>query len=244
MEVQQAEGKLRSLSESQCFAKSRSALISRIRSSLPLPQQLIETKDTPLSEAYNEYLAIIPVHQMYTTERSIASVAATQGAFSSIKITKETSTGHVYAVKVTSIGEEDLVKIAVKEYETLKDLSHPNIVHPSHFLIDTSLWKAYMFMPVLCEKTFSDLVAEATAPVSEVLVQHLACELFSALLYLHSRHIIHRDINPHNILYTNGHPTLIDFQTCSIDHQGKWLMSYVGTGGFAAPEMRSRAVYS
>jgi len=244
MDAQQSEGKLRSLSESQCFAKSRSALISRIRSSLPLPQQPVETKNTPLSDTYNEYLAVIPIHQMYTTERSIASVSATQGAFSSIKVAKETSTGHTYAMKVTSIAEEDLVKIAVKEYETLKGLSHPNIVHPSHFLIDTSQWKAYMFMPVLCEKTFSDLAAEDSGSISELHVQSLACELFSALLYLHTKHIIHRDINPHNILCTDGHPTLIDFQTCSTDHQGKWLMSYVGTGGFAAPEMRSRAVYS
>ena len=147
-------------------------------------------------------------------------------------------------MKVTCIGEEDLVKIAVKEYETLRDLNHPNIVHPSHFLIDASLWKAYMFMPVISEKTISDLVAESTAPLSELQVQRLAYKLFSALLYLHSRHIIHRDINPHNILYTNEHPTIIDFQTCCIDHQGKWMLSYVGTGGFVAPEMKSRAVYT
>ena len=75
MEVPQPDPKVRSQSESQCFAKSRSALISRIRSSLPLPQQHTETKDTPLLEAYHEYLAVIPVHQMYTTEGSIASVA-------------------------------------------------------------------------------------------------------------------------------------------------------------------------
>lgn len=216
----------------------------RLRSSITLPADLSEVQDGGLEERYPEYLTVIPVHQMYTTQRSIASVGLTQGAFSSIKEVRETSTGHIYAVKVTSIGEEDLVKIAVKEYETLRDLSHPCIVQPSHFLLDSALRKTYMFMPVLTEKTVSDLISEETSPRPETEVRLTAYQLFDALSYIHSRGIIHRDINPNNILCTPNHPTLIDFQTCVRDYHCKWMMSYVGTGKFTAPEMRTRPTYT
>ena len=68
------ERKARSMSESECFAHGRATFIKRIRASLPLIDDLTAVKEAPVPEEYERYLSPIPVHQMYTFERTIAAV--------------------------------------------------------------------------------------------------------------------------------------------------------------------------
>lgn len=64
----------------------------------------------------------------------------------------------------------------------------------------------------------------------------MAKQLFSALLYLDSQGLVHRDINPANIIWSGSHATFIDFQTtCPVTASKP--VGEAGTFPYQAPEM-------
>ncbi|MDX2228085.1 MAG: serine/threonine-protein kinase [Leptolyngbyaceae cyanobacterium bins.349] len=91
-------------------------------------------------------------------------------------------------------------------------------------------------------------------PFSEAQVKQFLWEFLPLLQYIHSRHVIHRDIKPTNIIRCkdDGRLVLIDFgavkETISqVDESGfrPSTTQFVGTVGFAPPEqLASRPVYS
>lgn len=204
-------------------------------------KDLLVVKETP--EEYENYVSPIPVYQMYSIERAVAAVCSMQGAFSSVKIARELSTGHLYAAKITNINEENFGRMAIKEFQILTELNHSNVIKPSHLLIDMQTSKAYMFMPILTETTLSDVLASREDALTECEVMAIAKQVTAALAHMHAQSVIHRDINPNNVMYDEGKAVLIDFQTCTRFEPSKWMMSQVGTGRYSAPEMKTSNVY-
>jgi serine/threonine kinase 32 len=71
---------------------------------------------------------------------------------------------------------------------------------------------------------------------SERMAVYYAAELSSALMYIHNRRVVHRDIKPDNILLdTKGHVHLTDFNCATILEEGKRISSETGTQGYMAP---------
>lgn len=129
---------------------------------------------------------------------------------------------------------------ATREIKILNDASHPNIV----MLIGTfkderaRLVLCFPFMPL----TLGTLLDSGS--ISERLVRSFFRDIFSALQYLHSKWVIHRDIKPTNILL--GSPTgpayVSDFGTAwhpiysQSDEPASQKVLEVGTGCYRAPE--------
>jgi serine/threonine protein kinase len=144
------------------------------------------------------------------------------------------------------VTSDHIVKSAVKEYETLAKLHHPNIVNVYALSLDEDSQKASLLMEFLPGHSLTKLLLEGhifdgTAYI-EIEVRVIARQLLSVLLYLNNENLAHRDINPSNILWTEAHATLIDFQTiCAIsptEPQG-----VTGTPPYQAPEMWLPASY-
>ncbi|HEX5072411.1 MAG TPA: serine/threonine-protein kinase [Gemmatimonadaceae bacterium] len=96
----------------------------------------------------------------------------------------------------------------LREIETTANLRHPHILP----LYDSGEVRGtlYYVMPYVEGESLRDrLTREKQLPIDDAL--QIAREVSDALSYAHSRGVIHRDINPENIMLESGHAVVTDF---------------------------------
>jgi len=193
-------------------------------------------------EGTDKYLSAAPVHELFRIEANLGSVTPTQGAFASVRAVTELSSGLRFAAKIVEIQESSHLQKAIREYEILAEMNHPAIVKVVKLIVDEGTRKSYMFMPVESLPSLT-AVLDTSGVLSLSQVRQLAIELFDVLAYLHRRNIIHRDINPNNILYSAARVLLIDFNTARRILAGQSLCNSVGTHSYKSPEMQAGLAY-
>uniref|UniRef100_A0A6U5FCI9 Uncharacterized protein n=1 Tax=Corethron hystrix TaxID=216773 RepID=A0A6U5FCI9_9STRA len=117
-----------------------------------------------------------------------------------------------FALKTIQLNQisETLLKEFRNEVEILKSLDHSNIVKPIE-VFECSLNRRLFVVMELCSG--GDLYSRD--PYTESQAASIVGKVLSALTYMHSRNIIHRDIKYENIMFENQGPDaevkLIDF---------------------------------
>jgi serine/threonine protein kinase len=97
----------------------------------------------------------------------------------------------------------------VDEARTLAHLKHQGIVEVIEIFDENNT--SYMVMPFVEGQTLQKLV-ETQKPLDYALTVNYLSQIASALGYIHSKNILHRDIKPDNIIITpDYHAVLIDF---------------------------------
>ncbi|MBN3302532.1 ST32B kinase, partial [Amia calva] len=131
--------------------------------------------------------------------------------------------------------ERNEVRNVFKELQIMQNLEHPFLVNFWYSFQD----EEDMFMVV-------DLLLggdlryhlQQNVHFSESTVKLYVCEVALALGYLRSKHIIHRDIKPDNILLDeHGHVHLTDFNIAAIVKEDMRATSIAGTKPYMAPEL-------
>lgn len=133
------------------------------------------------------------------------------------------------------------------EIQTLSKLNHPNIVPLLAYLEPPQHSNHCLFLP-LYPTTLYNLLNEpvnhftpSNHPAFNVLTGRIIRDIGSALIFLHTRSIAHRDLNPSNVALTpQGHATLIDFGTVWPGHpppESNTLEFELGTMPYRAPEL-------
>uniref|UniRef100_A0A669DFK1 non-specific serine/threonine protein kinase n=1 Tax=Oreochromis niloticus TaxID=8128 RepID=A0A669DFK1_ORENI len=136
---------------------------------------------------------------------------------------------------------ENQLRSLKREIEIMRDLRHPNIVQ----LFDS--FETETEVVIVTEYAEGQLfqILEDDGNLPESQVREIACQLVSALYYLHSHRILHRDMKPQNILLEkSGVVKLCDFGFArAMSVSTLVLTSIKGTPLYMSPELVEEKPY-
>lgn len=166
-----------------------------------------------------------------------------------------------YAVKIVRTRDEETVNRAIEEFNRIKMISLPDVIHLHKLYLDQPHGCYYLLMELFQGQPLSQF-AETISNLPEgefvAIVQRVVYQIASTLRQLHFRGIVHRDLAPGNVLVnSDGEIKIIDFNVskmfpvgCSTRKPGKTektkfkMMTMTGTPNYRAPEMVSGSIYS
>ncbi|EER08623.1 Cell division control protein, putative [Perkinsus marinus ATCC 50983] len=154
--------------------------------------------------------------------------------------------------------ESSVERTAARETRLLSELSHPNIVELLEVVRtdEGNLYLVFEFAP----NTLLDVIEHSAGAATTTRTPSSGCELskeaargigldmtltislqlVSALGYIHSRGVIHRDVKPENILLTGKRRDVVklcDFGFARYLHEDDGETPYVSTRWYRAPEL-------
>ena len=140
------------------------------------------------------------------------------GTFGSVYLAVNLDTGGIMAVKeIRFIDVNDpgsLYKQIHDEMKVMEMLSHPNIVE--YYGIEVHKEKVYIFEE-FCQGGSLTTLLEHGRIEDESVIRVYAYQMLEGLGYLHSQHVVHRDIKPDNILLNyQGILKFVDFGAAKV----------------------------
>lgn len=166
------------------------------------------------------------------------------GSTSTVFQARDTRTGEFVALKFVSRKIFDDVKYLQnieKELRILQRLRCPYIAK----YIDTVYLDDYIVivMELLSGGKLSTYISSVTKKLDDKIYLRWAKEILTALDYLHSNNISHRDIKPDNIAFDSQmHAKLVDFGL-STENKLQKCNSFCGTVFYVAPELVTENEY-
>ncbi|NWY48183.1 STK36 kinase, partial [Sylvia atricapilla] len=166
-----------------------------------------------------------------------------EGSFGRVYKGRRRHSAQVVALKfIPKVGRsEKELKNLQREIEIVRDLHHPNIIQ----MLDS--FETAKEVVVVTDYAEGELfqILEDDGSLPEDQVQTIAAQLISALYYLHSHRILHRDMKPQNILLgKDGVVKLCDFGFArAMSIHTMVLTSIKGTPLYMSPELVEERPY-
>lgn len=135
--------------------------------------------------------------------------------------------------------------ISLREIQTLREISHPNIVTLLEVILenDGSLYFVFEYMADGSLYELMKICIESKSTLSNARVITYVKQILQGLQFLHEeKHCFHRDIKPENVLVSGDTIKLADFGLArSLIDSNPQLTYYVSTRWYRAPEVILRA---
>ena len=170
------------------------------------------------------------------------------GSYGSVYMAKNITTDNIVAIKIIEKEEENMIDDMEiqNEINILKKLSHPNIVKVYEFF-DSPL--NFFIVTEFCKK--GELFSYIKNVYQEKQLSVLFYQVFSGLVYLHEKKILHRDLKLENIMVAETEKDIItgeeyfwikiiDFGTAKIFERNRAEKSVIGSSYYIAPEVLNR----
>uniref|UniRef100_A0A1A9W2K4 Protein kinase domain-containing protein n=1 Tax=Glossina brevipalpis TaxID=37001 RepID=A0A1A9W2K4_9MUSC len=171
------------------------------------------------------------------------------GNYAKVKIGYSEEYGRRVAIKIISkvkAPAEYIQKFLPREIDAVKGLHHENLI-TFYQSIETS-HRVYLIMQLAENGTLLDYVRDKKY-LDEPQAKNLFKQLVSAVEYIHSKGVVHRDIKCENLLLDeNWNIKLIDFgfarkDTRSSDNQVILSKTFCGSYAYASPEILKGVAY-
>ncbi|PIL23529.1 transporter [Ganoderma sinense ZZ0214-1] len=169
------------------------------------------------------------------------------GSWSTVMEASHVNTGKLYAVKILS--KAQLIKLKKVKYATIeKDAlvklsgKHPGVVRMhAAFQDETSL---YFVLDLATHGDLADLVKKHGS-LSLRCARWYTAQIVDAILWVHSKGIVHRDMKPENVLLDDElRVKLADFGSAYMSTDGDLsprASSFVGSAAYVSPELLDRS---
>jgi predicted Ser/Thr protein kinase len=159
------------------------------------------------------------------------------GGFGVVYLVRDRQTGAELALKTLAIDRPELVYRLKREFRTLADLRHPNLVRFHELFGEHG--RCFFTMEYVDGPTFLEHV-RAGGACDERRLRDALGQLARGLSALHSAGKLHRDVKPSNVLVTrtDGRVVLLDFGLAShIEESGAGRSAdLAGTPAYMSPE--------
>lgn len=210
-----------------------------MKSTAPRAQQAMVKKHTP-----SDHVSIEDLYDGVPAAGKAGQKMGAGGTATVYKITQK-DTGKEFACKIVKMNRvKDKAKrdMLMQEIDIIKMLDHPNIVKIHEVFVKIN--EVYIVME-LCTggELFDKLYDQPAAKFTEADARFLAEKGLSALAYLHTNNIAHRDLKLENFIFDtkedDAEMKLIDFGFSRqyLEGKGHEMHDTVGTCYYLAPEV-------
>ena len=170
-----------------------------------------------------------------------------------IFLTEKENSEEKFVTKVIRMTDKDQSSMMKNEVDILRMVSHENIVRYVDFIETNETF--YLIMEYIKGYTLRELLVKYTQKMKknlpECFVRNIARQICSALEYLHSHSIVHRDLKLENIMFefpkdeesfdnienVKGKVKIIDFGFSRISNKEEMMSSVFGTPVTMSPQI-------
>ncbi|EFO13344.1 CAMK/CAMKL/NIM1 protein kinase, partial [Loa loa] len=125
--------------------------------------------------------------------------------------------------------------LLANEIKTMEQLHHPNIIRLYETVETTT--RVYLIMEYACGGDLCSHIHHR-GKLSENDCKPMFAQIISAISYMHSKNIIHRDIKAENVMLSeDGLIKLADFGFACQVNANDMLTTFCGSPAYAAPEL-------